>query len=610
MKISEKMNAAIAAGKTFFSFEFFPPRTDEGVENLFDRMENMVAYGPTFCDITWGAGGSTADLTLEIAKRMQNQACTETMMHLTCTNMPKEKLDEAMFVIKSHGLQNILALRGDPPKGQETFTAVKGGFSCALDLIKYIREKHGDYFGIGIAGYPEAHPDVISEDPEQMEKAYWSDIEYLKKKVDAGGEFIVTQLFYDVDKFIKFVADCKKVGITVPIVPGIMPLMTYGGFKRMTGFCKTYVPQEILDTLEPIKDNEQAVKNYGIHLGTEMCKKLLAAGTPGLHMYTLNLDGASVSILKNLGLISSHSLPRSLPWRPSANIYRFPKEGVRPIFWANRRHSYLSRTAHWETFPAGRWASCLRGKGGAMAPPDEALMSRPLSSDKRREKALAAWGSTVSSMEDVKAVFAKFLKGEIKQLPWSDLDKLQSESADILSPLLDVNNKGFLTINSQPRVNGLPSTDTKVGWGPEGGFVYQKSYMEFFCPPDALDALLAAVKSQPSIAYQVVNAAGDYKSNIEEDAVIAATWGVFPGKEIVQPTIVDKASFMVWKDEAFDLWTTAWAGLYEQGSSSYQLLTEIRDTHYLVSLLDNNYIDSDLFKVVCVAVKKGGCTIM
>ena len=170
------------------------------------------------------------------------------------------------------------------------------------------------------------------------------------------------------------------------------------------------------------------LQNYGIHLGTEMCKKLLAAGTPGLHMYTLNLDGASVSILKNLGLISSHSVPRSLPWRPSANINRVPKEGVRPIYWGNRRHSYLSRTADWESFPAGRWASCLRGKGGAMAPAEESLMSRPLSSDKRREKALAAWGSTVSSIDDVNAVFAKYLKGEIKQLPWTDSDKLQVQT--------------------------------------------------------------------------------------------------------------------------------------------------------------------------------------
>jgi len=597
MKIAEKMQKYIAEEKTFFSFEFFPPRTEEGVENLFDRMENMVAYGPTFCDITWGAGGSTADVTLDIAKNMQNQACVETMMHLTCTNMPKESLDNALMTVREAGIQNILALRGDPPKGEETFTAVEGGFNCALDLVKYIRETQGDYFGIGVAGYPEAHPDVISEDPEKMEKAYWGDIDYLKKKIEAGGEFIVTQLFYDCDKFIKFVADCRKVGINVPIIPGVMPIMTYGGFKRMTGFCKTYVPQEILDTLEPIKDNEQAVKNYGIHLGTEMCKKLLACGTPGVHMYTLNMDTAAVSILKNLGLISEHTIPRALPWRPSANIKRGPSEGVRPIFWSNRRHSYLARTATWESFPSGRWGSCLRGKGGAFGPVVAKHMAKPVSSNKRREKAMASWGSSVSSVDDIKAVFTKYVEGEIKQLPWTDSDKLQVETGEIVNQLVSMIQKGFLTINSQPRVNGLPSTDAKVGWGPEGGFVYQKAYLEFFCPPEKLEAVLAAANGKPTISYQAVRAKGDYISNIQEDAILAATWGVFPNSEIVQPTVVDAPSFKVWKDEAFELWTSAWAALYEAGCQSEKTLKEVKDTYYLVSILDNNYIDGNLFKV-------------
>mmetsp|Transcript_44827 Transcript_44827/g.114603 ORF Transcript_44827/g.114603 Transcript_44827/m.114603 type:complete len:601 (+) Transcript_44827:95-1897(+) len=598
MKISEKMNASIAAGKTFFSFEYFPPRTDEGLENLMDRMENMVAYGPTFCDITWGAGGSTADLTLDIAKKMQNEVCVETMMHLTCTNMPKEKLDEALIVIKEAGIQNILALRGDPPKGEETFTAVEGGFNCALDLVKYIRDTQGDYFGIGVAGYPEAHPDVISEDAAEQEKAYRGDLDYLKKKIDAGGEFIVTQLFYDCDKFIKFVADCRAMDITVPIIPGIMPIMTYGGFKRMTGFCKTYVPQDIMDTLEPIKDNEQAVKNYGIHLGTEMCKKLLEAGTPGLHMYTLNLDNTSVTILKNLGFINPEVLPRELPWRPSANLRRKPQEGVRPIFWANRRHSYLARTTAWESYPSGRWASCaLRGKGGAFGPVDEKLMSKAQSSEKRREKAMAAWGKTVTSLEDVKAVFANYVLGEIKQLPWTESDRMQSESTDIAGKLVAIIKQGYLTINSQPRVNGLPSSDAKVGWGGEDGFVYQKAYMEFFCSPAALETMLSAVKKIPSISYQVVNAKGEYQSNMAEDAVVAVTWGVFPNKEIMQPTVVDASSFKVWKDEAFALWTAGWASLYEANSVSQKVLGEIKSSYFLVSLLDNNYVDGDLFKV-------------
>ena len=225
-------------------------------------------------------------------------------MHLTCTNMPVEKLEAALQQCKQAGIRNILALRGDPPHGEEKFTQVEGGFSCALDLVKYIREKHGDYFGICVSGYPEAHPDQIVEDPEEMKIKYWEDIEYLKKKVEAGADFIITQLFYDVDLFLKFVVDCKSAGITAPILPGIMPIMNYGGFKRMTSFCKTFVPEHVSDVLETIKDNDAAIKAYGISLGTQMCQRLLDSGVPGVHMYTLNLDKSAVGILKNVGLIS------------------------------------------------------------------------------------------------------------------------------------------------------------------------------------------------------------------------------------------------------------------------------------------------------------------
>ncbi|GAB4822503.1 hypothetical protein N2152v2_009549 [Parachlorella kessleri] len=303
VKIIEKINAKIEKGELFYSFEYFPPKTDEGVQNLVERQHRMFSLGPTFCDITWGAGGSTADLTLDIAKRMQNEVGMETMMHLTCTNMPVEKLKEALTKAKEAGIENILALRGDPPAGQETFTQIEGGFACALDLVKFIREQHGDYFGICVSGYPEAHPDVIVEDTEQMKKNYWSDIDYLKQKVDAGADFVITQLFYDVDQYMQYVKDCRSVGIKVPILPGIMPVMTYGGFKRMTAFCKTRVPKHVQDTVEAIKDNDEAVKAFGISLGTLMCQRLIAGGVPGLHMYTLNLERSAVAILENVGLI-------------------------------------------------------------------------------------------------------------------------------------------------------------------------------------------------------------------------------------------------------------------------------------------------------------------
>jgi len=265
----------------------------------------MASLGPAFCDITWGAGGSTADLTLDIAARMQNDVGVETMMHLTCTNMPVAQLNDALDKCLAAGITNILALRGDPPKGQDEFTTVEGGFSCALDLVKHVKARHGDAFGIGVAGYPEAHPDAIVDDPVQMEKNYRADIAYLKEKIDAGAQFVVTQLFYDVSAFTKFVADARAIGIQCPIVPGIMPIMTAGGFQRMTSFCKTRVPAEVAAAVEAVKGDDDKVKAYGVELGTAMCRQLLAAGVPGIHMYTLNLERTAVAILDTLGLLGA-----------------------------------------------------------------------------------------------------------------------------------------------------------------------------------------------------------------------------------------------------------------------------------------------------------------
>jgi methylenetetrahydrofolate reductase (NADPH) len=249
MKIGQKLKQYEEAGSTYFSFEFFPPKTPAGVANLYDRVERLSKLEPAFIDITWGAGGSTAEVTLDLATNFQTNLCLETQMHLTCTNMEVAKIDSALEKARSCGIQNILALRGDPPAGQERWQAVDGGFSHAVDLVsrqpfpknfhtfgslliwllssreslghflaqvRYIKQKHGDYFGIAVAGYPEGHIDAVS---------YEEDLKHLKDKVQAGADVIVTQLFYDADNFIKWCADVRAAGITVPILPGIMPII-------------------------------------------------------------------------------------------------------------------------------------------------------------------------------------------------------------------------------------------------------------------------------------------------------------------------------------------------------------------------------------------------
>ncbi|XP_057491611.1 probable methylenetetrahydrofolate reductase (NADH) [Actinidia eriantha] len=596
MKVIEKIREVVGtengggADKVVFSFEFFPPKTEDGVDNLFERMERMVAHNPSFCDITWGAGGSTADLTLEIANRMQNMVCVETMMHLTCTNMPVDKIDHALQSIRSNGIQNVLALRGDPPHGQDKFVQVQGGFACALDLVKHIRSKYGDYFGITVAGYPEAHPDVIQSVGVATPEAYQNDLAYLKRKVDAGADLIVTQLFYDTDIFLKFVNDCRQIGITCPIVPGIMPINNYKGFIRMTGFCKTKIPSEITAALEPIKDNEEAVRAYGIHLGTEMCKKIMASGIKTLHLYTLNMEKSALAILMNLGLIEEAKISRPLPWRRPTNVFRV-KENVRPIFWANRPKSYISRTIGWEQYPHGRWGDSRNASYGGLT--DYQFM-RPRT---RGKKLHEEWAVPLKSVEDIYERFLKYCLGKLKNSPWSELDGLQPETKIINEQLGNINSKGFLTINSQPAVNGAKSDSPSVGWGGPGGYVYQKAYVEFFCSRLKLDDLVDKCKDFPNLTYMAVNKEGSWVSNTNLHEVNAVTWGVFPAKEIIQPTVVDPASFMVWKDEAFEIWSRAWAQLYPEGDPSRKLLEEVKSTYFLVSLVDNDYVNGDLFAV-------------
>ncbi|KDP29529.1 hypothetical protein JCGZ_19242 [Jatropha curcas] len=598
MKVIDKINAAQAVAngggeannRVVFSFEFFPPKTEDGVDNLFDRMDRMVAHNPSFCDITWGAGGSTADLTLDIANKMQNMICVETMMHLTCTNMPVEKIDHALQTIKSNGIQNVLALRGDPPHGQDKFVQVEGGFACALDLVKHIRSKYGDYFGITVAGYPEAHPDMIGSDGLATPENYQKDLEYLKRKVDAGADLIVTQLFYDTDVFLKFVNDCRQIGINCPIVPGIMPINNYKGFIRMTGFCKTKIPAEVTAALEPIKDNEEAVRAYGIHLGTEMCKKILAHGIKTLHLYTLNMEKSALAILLNLGLIEESKIRRPLPWRPPTNVFRV-KEDVRPIFWANRPKSYIARTLGWEQYPHGRWGDSNNPSYGALT--DYQFM-RPRARDKKLHD---EWAVPLNSIEDICEKFKKFCLGKMKSSPWSELDGLQPETKIINEQLGKINMKGFLTINSQPAVNGEKSDSLTVGWGGPGGYVYQKAYLEFFCSPIKLQDLVNKSKAWPQLTYMAVDRAGTVVSNVGPNDVNAVTWGVFPAKQIIQPTVVDPASFNVWKDEAFEIWSRGWASLYPEGDPSRKLLEEVQDNYFLVSLVDNDYIHGDIFAI-------------
>ncbi|EAL93425.1 hypothetical protein KXV22_003360 [Aspergillus fumigatus] len=577
MHVKDMLTDNESAGRVGISFEFFPPKTAQGVQNLYDRMDRMHSLGPSFIDITWGAGGRLSDLTCEMVNVAQSVYGLETCMHLTCTDMPLEKVNAALSAAYKAGCTNILALRGDPPRDKEAWEATEGGLRYAKDLVKYIREKFGNHFDIGVGGYPEGADD--NPDVDQL-------IDHLKEKVDAGSSFVITQMFYDVDNFIEWVKKCRAKGITVPIIPGIMPISTYAAFIRRANWTKARIPPDWLEALEPVKNDDAAVKEIGKRLVADMCRRLLAAGINHLHFYTMNLAQATQAVLEELKLIPSEETPlqRPLPWRPSLALNR-RGEDVRPIFWRNRNSSYIARTQTWDEFPNGRWTD-------SRSPAFGELDAYGIGLKGTNEQNIKLWGEP-KSIRDITQIFVRYLEGKLDRLPWSD-SPISGEANAIKDNLVQLNSRGLLTVNSQPAVNGVRSSHPVFGWGPKNGFVYQKAYLELFVPPYLLDELIARIEKNPDLTYHAVAKNRELRTNTR-DSPNALTWGIFAGREIVQPTIVDTISFLAWKDEAYRLGED-WAKCHDASSPSRKLIQDIMDNWYLVNIVNNDFHNTyDLF---------------
>lgn len=285
-------------------------------------------------------------------------------------------------------------------------------------------------------------------------------------------------------------------------------------------------------------------------------------------------------ILERLALDSSAALPNKhiLPWRQSLARKR-REESVRPIFWKNNPKSYVSRTMEWDEFPNGRWGNVRSPAFGAL---DGYVSTLKVSN----EQAIKLWGRP-ETLLDLENLFISYCRGEISMLPWSE-GSVSRETESIKEQLVRVNKLGFLTTNSQPAVDGASSSDPVHGWGPKNGYVYQKSYLEFFVSNELLDSLLSLLESDPCISFYAINEQGDLRTNSQNDGPNAVTWGVYPGKEIIQPTIVEAASFVAWKDEAYELGRD-WAKCYPQGSPSRELIESIMGSWYLVNIVHNDY---------------------
>ncbi len=284
-----RIDQILGQGKPAISFEFFPPKTEAGFTQLFQTVEELKPLRPSYVSVTYGAGGSTRQKTVELVERIQNEAKMRAMAHLTCVGHTAEEIGSVLDDLWKCGIRNVLALRGDPQAGQSTFVATEGGFSNADGLAQYVRGRHD--FCIGVAGYPEGHPQCLNRT---------RDLEYLKRKVDNGGNFVVTQLFFDNADFYRFRDDARALGIKVPIVAGIMPITNVSQIKRFVSMCGAKIPHRLLTKLESVEKDPEAVHQVGVAYAAMQCHDLLFNDVEGLHFYTLNKSKATVDIVKML----------------------------------------------------------------------------------------------------------------------------------------------------------------------------------------------------------------------------------------------------------------------------------------------------------------------
>ncbi|KAL2266422.1 hypothetical protein VTJ83DRAFT_5774 [Remersonia thermophila] len=712
-KITDKI-AALPPGQDYFSLEFFPPKTAMGFANLRARLDRMArALRPLFVNVTWGAGGSTATKSLELAEICQRELGLTTCLHLTCTNMSRRLIDKALQDAKALGIRNILALRGDPPRRAEYLDpddhdgdgdGGDGGggdeFAWAIDLVRYIRKTHGDYFCVGVAAYPEGHADESHPLGQSLEH----DLPYLVDKVQAGADFIMTQLFFDVDAYRRFEETLRAhpsgAFRNVPILPGLMPIQSYQMIKRTAKLSHARIPDPLMARLDAVRGDDEKVKEVGVAILSDIVEQVreikdrtAPAAPRGFHFYTLNLEKAVSFIVERTGLIAPVTLsdddcavedPGPLPEirvvrvdgdggvdgggddddnasaaaqqaaaRQAARRRKF-SVGSEPhdrVIVQGRAASFpewettafeagvpagpvttrantlaisegegaLGREATWDDFPNGRW-------GDARSPAYGQIDGYGVSLHVTVQQARSLWGRPARP-EDVSDIFIRHLRGELSVIPWSE-EGFSPETATIRDRLVALNARGWWTLASQPAVNGLRSTDPTFGWGPQHGFVFQKAFVEFFLPSRdwrRLEARLARAEMKDVVSFYATNARGDFVSSDtaaaaaapasttagpaaaaaaagggggigegeerHEASTNAVTWGVFPGKEIVTPTIIEEVSFRAWSEEAFGIWRE-WAKVYERGSESAKFLEAVRQDVWLVNIIHHDFVDA------------------
>jgi len=289
MRIDELL---AASEEPVFSFEFFPPKTEQGEKNLYAALEELKRLDPSFVSVTYGAFGTTRDKTIEIVQRIQQDFGLDAMAHFTCVGATADELRDVLNQMRDAGISNVLALRGDPPPGQDEWVKTEGGLEYSVELVDLIANEYD--FAIGGACFPETHIHAVG--PEE-------DLGFLKAKVDAGAKFLITQLFFDTQLYFDFVAKARAIGIDVPIIPGVMPISDPKQIARITSLCGSEIPAGLQAALERRADDLEAAQALGVAFATLQCAELLRGGAPGIHFYTLNRSPATRAILAALKLM-------------------------------------------------------------------------------------------------------------------------------------------------------------------------------------------------------------------------------------------------------------------------------------------------------------------
>lgn len=601
--------AALKPNEKFISFEFFPPKTEAGFRNLYSRLQRMLALNPLFVTVTWGAGGSTSEKSLDLAATCQKELGLTTILHLTCTNTNKEIIDKALARAKENGITNILALRGDPPRAEEYWTP-NCDFNYAVDLVKYIKEKYGDYFCVGVAGYPEGHVDGLDNTHQDPKK----DLPYLLEKVEAGADFIITQLFYDVDKFISYENLLRSVPQLkdIALIPGLMPVTTFKVFTRATKLSHATIPEGILAKFEKISADDDQVKELGVQVLTDIISAIdqrTEGRIKGYHFYTLNLEKAVASVVENSSVLSSIlKASENRPERENDDAIASDSDEDLPVVKIQQKSKrqmsssekkvlreisvgkgLLNKEAIWDDFPNGRF-------GDSNSPAYGEIDGYGPNLKIATNEAYKTWGYPKTT-QDLISIFIRYLTGKINVLPWVS-GELSAETGVIQEELFELNEKGWYSLASQPAIDGCASNDKIFGWGPKNGLIYQKAFVELFIPKDTWDNDLKLRLKEQLDDRTITYFAGDSKGNITSNLPLnnykaaknAVTWGVFPLKEIVQSTIIDNNSFEAWNEEAFLLWLE-WSRLYKLKSESYELLNNVYNNYYLVSLIHHDFKD-------------------